>query len=645
MAVGCSLRQGGPDPPGRAAWLTAPGRPHPLNLSIAVVAALVAGLAVPPAHGQDAENCLLCHQYRGLGRYDVQQDRLHLFYVDPDYVRHLGGPHARLTCTACHPRDEVSVIPHRPVSRVDCTRTCHLQDASGAARRFSHAGVAAVLEQSVHAAERLRGLSFSGGALLDERQSTCLYCHDEPVFREPFFLRGAALQAARLGVDRCETCHREQVPTDVAYYLRHIGARLQAARSPLEQAQTCAVCHADPVFLAGRPLHNAVASFVRSFHGKAALLGAENTPDCRACHVARGASAHLMLSRHDPASSVSAARVADTCRSVACHPGADERIASAGVHLDLPSARGTLEYGLAAAFIVLTLLTFGPSLVLCLLELGQLVVGRHHAAATAMLALTQAVLAHPEGRARLKRFTVSQRVQHWVLAALFIVLALTGFPMKFADRAWARTVIDAFGGLGTARDVHHWAGLALIAGLLAHSVYALTVTLRPPTRSAGTPRGTWWRSLAGMPMLITPTDLRKAGRLLLYLVGVRSDPPTFGRFTIKEKFEYLGVFWGTVLLGLTGIILWQEQAFAGWVGGRGMNVALILHTYEAFLAIIHVGILHIVNVVFSPNVAPLSLATITGDTPVRELAEQHGEMVAQVACELGLAQPSGGSHG
>jgi cytochrome b subunit of formate dehydrogenase len=99
------------------------------------------------------------------------------------------------------------------------------------------------------------------------------------------------------------------------------------------------------------------------------------------------------------------------------------------------------------------------------------------------------------------------------------------------------------------------------------------------------------------------------------------------------------------LLGLTGIVLWQEEMFAGWIGGRGMNVALILHTYEAFLAIIHVGILHIVNVVFSPNVVPLSLATITGDTPVRELAEQHGEMVAQAAQELGIPQPTGVAHG
>jgi len=594
----------------------------------------------PAGVAQDADNCLLCHQYPGLGRYDARADRVHFFHVDADYVRHLRGAHARLACTACHPRAEVSVIPHQPVSRVDCTQTCHLLDAGGVERRFSHAEVAAVLELSVHAAERLRMVEFSGGPVLDKQQSHCLYCHDEPVFRESRALRELATALGALTLDRCTTCHGRQVPTDVAYYMQHIGARLQPARSPLVSAQTCAICHADAAFLRQSGLHNAIASYVRSFHGKAALLGEERTADCRACHVARGAEAHLMLSGDDPRSSVAPQRVADTCRNIACHPGADASLAAAGVHLDLPSARGTLEYGLALAFIVLTLLTFGPSLVLCLLELAQIVIGRHHAGGAEMLALTQTLLSHPEGRARLTRFTVSQRVQHWVLVVLFAALALTGFPMKFADRAWSRALIEAFGGLGAARNVHHWAGIALIIGLVVHAVYAVTVTLR----AARTSRQKWWWALLRMPMIITPTDLRKAGWLLAYLLGLRRQAPTFGRFTIKEKFEYLGVFWGTILLGLTGLILWQEQFFSRWVGGRGMNVALILHTYEAFLAIIHVGILHIVNVMFAPNVLPLSPATITGSTPLRELAEQHGELVLQVARDLNISVAPGGAH-
>jgi len=140
-------------------------------------------------------------------------------------------------------------------------------------------------------------------------------------------------------------------------------------------------------------------------------------------------------------------------------------------------------------------------------------------------------------------------------------------------------------------------------------------------------------------------DGAKALRLLAYLAFLRRDPPTFGRFSAKDKFEYIGVFWGTVVLGLTGLLLWGASFSSHFLSGRWGNLALIAHTYEAFLAIIHVGILHIVNVVLSPNVFPLSRATLTGQTPLAELVEGHGELVMQVAGELGIVAPGAAPEG
>jgi cytochrome b subunit of formate dehydrogenase len=409
-------------------------------------------------------------------------------------------------------------------------------------------------------------------------------------------------------------------------------------------AQVCAVCHSDPAVCESFKMKDAVGSYIRSFHGKAALLGDEKTANCLSCHTTAGANVHLMLKPENPASSVNAALVANTCRNTACHPGADAPLGAASVHLDLPTIRGHSEFWMALAFILLTIATFGPSMAICILELLPRVLGwkAHHD--DRMDRITRAVMAHPEGRKRLIRFTVSQRIQHWILAILFTLLAVTGFPLKFADSEWSRFAIDLFGGLNTARLIHHWGGVLLVIGLGVHVVYILA-TMWQKHRLAlhnGKPM-TIIQSIVTLPLFIGPRDVLDFVHLLAHLLRLRKERPTFGRFSIKEKFEYIGVFWGTLLLGATGFLLWGTETSSHFVTGRMLNFALIGHTYEAFLAIIHVGILHIVNVMLSPNVFPLSPATLTGVTPLLELSEGHSDQVLAVAAELGILAEDGKS--
>ena len=99
-----------------------------------------------------------------------------------------------------------------------------------------------------------------------------------------------------------------------------------------------------------------------------------------------------------------------------------------------------------------------------------------------------------------------------------------------------------------------------------------------------------------------------------------------------------------MLLGLTGILMWANPWTTGTLGGHVLTVAALVHTFEAFLAVLHVGIIHMISVIFSPVVFPLSPAMLTGDTPVEEMAEGHAGMLDQVASELNLAQPGEASH-
>jgi cytochrome b subunit of formate dehydrogenase len=286
--------------------------------------------------------------------------------------------------------------------------------------------------------------------------------------------------------------------------------------------------------------------------------------------------------------------------------------------------------------------SFVPSALIVILELVQLVIGRraHGAGPGPVDRVLDGVLRHPEGLRRLVRITPSQRVQHWVLALLFVLLVLTGFPMKFAEQRWAAVVIGWFGSLATARVVHHWAGVALVVGFALHVFTALGGAARAGRRLGADGRRVGFvRSVLRLPMVMSVADLRKLGQLLAYLLGLRRERPMFGRFSASEKFEYFGVLWGTTLLGITGFMLWGEQITSHLVGGRAFNIATIIHTYEAFLAVIHVGILHICNVMLSPHVFPLSLATLSGRTPPAKLAEENAEFVLEAAKELGVAAP------
>src|SRR3990172_12697478 len=67
----------------------------------------------------DAENCLLCHRFRGLASVD-KNGAYRLFYVDAELFSQ--GPHASVGCKDCHA--DIEKIPHNDVKPVDC-RSCH----------------------------------------------------------------------------------------------------------------------------------------------------------------------------------------------------------------------------------------------------------------------------------------------------------------------------------------------------------------------------------------------------------------------------------------------------------------------------------------------------------------------------------------
>jgi cytochrome b subunit of formate dehydrogenase len=224
----------------------------------------------------------------------------------------------------------------------------------------------------------------------------------------------------------------------------------------------------------------------------------------------------------------------------------------------------------------------------------------------------------------IRRFTGSYRLQHAFLVTVFVVLCMTGLPMKFPEASWAPTVYQLFGGIRGAPIVHRVAGVALLAGFVLHVGTILLNVTRALAREGKLSIRNWIRAFLALPMIPGPQDLRNIITLTKYVFFLSPRRPNYGRFSWKEKLEYLGLFWGIGLISVTGVLLWAESLSSHVVPGWVLNVCYLAHTYESFLAIAHIVLVHIPGVIGRPGVSPFSSMILNGKISPRAQAEEHG---------------------
>src|SRR3989338_5692901 len=79
-----------------------------------------------------------------------------------------------------------------------------------------------------------------------------------------------------------------------------------------------------------------------------------------------------------------------------------------------------------------------------------------------------------ERHAPVLRFTKRQRIEHHIMAILFIVLTATGLPQKFYDAAWAGWMVRLFGEVDFMRWLHSMAGFGF-AGFTGYFALAVSI--------------------------------------------------------------------------------------------------------------------------------------------------------------------------
>lgn len=117
-------------------------------------------------------------------------------------------------------------------------------------------------------------------------------------------------------------------------------------------------------------------------------------------------------------------------------------------------------------------------------------------------------------------------------------------------------------------------------------------------------------------------DLGQAFQHLGWLLG-RSKLPQFDRWGYWEKFDYWGVFWGMMVLGGTGLILYKPTVSSLYMPGWVINIALWVHRIEAILAIAHVFIIHFFISHLRRHSFPMDLAMFEGSVDLEKTRHER----------------------
>jgi cytochrome b subunit of formate dehydrogenase len=237
---------------------------------------------------------------------------------------------------------------------------------------------------------------------------------------------------------------------------------------------------------------------------------------------------------------------------------------------------------------------------------------------------------HEEVVHYVQRFDRSTRALHVVIMVTFLGLAATGMPLLFSDAPWARFLAALFGGFYGAGLVHRFMGVTLLGAVGWHLV---TVCWRAFVRGE---KGLFWGPTSMVPQ---PRDFRQFWQQMKWFFG-KGPYPKYEHFTYWEKFDYLAVLWGTLLMGAAGLVLWFPEAASRVLPGWMFNVALFVHGAEASLAIGFIFVVHFFNGHLRPGKFPMDLVIFTGAVSDAELKRERAGQYERLLASGDLARMS-----
>ncbi len=157
----------------------------------------------------------------------------------------------------------------------------------------------------------------------------------------------------------------------------------------------------------------------------------------------------------------------------------------------------------------------------------------------------------------IQRYPFHERLCHWLSALTYVYCLSTGLAFYTPYLFW---IAVALGGGPASRFWHPVAGLVFFAAAL------------------------WMHHIWRRDMNITAADQRWLGSVRNYVTNRDDLVPLQHRFNAGQKLFYWVMFYGTILLVVSGLLMWFPELIAfryGWI----RPMAVILHECAALITI------------------------------------------------------------
>ena len=162
-----------------------------------------------------------------------------------------------------------------------------------------------------------------------------------------------------------------------------------------------------------------------------------------------------------------------------------------------------------------------------------------------------------ESDGRICRYTLAERVHHWVGVFSYVYCLITGLAFWSPYMFWLAVLV---GGGATARFWHPWLGVAFTLSMF------------------------WMYKMWRPDMLITEPDRRWSKTMKQYIENDDQNLPPEGRFNYGQKLFFWLMFYGVILLLVSGIGMWFVESIP-WSLRWLRYLAVTVHVVAAMATI------------------------------------------------------------